>query len=484
MVIWLRKGDEELRKCIVVIAMDTYTTIAALNPNFKIPYQTHPVFAYPAIALWHTLALNRMAVLDDSMRATPGDQSSKFGAERASVGAPSDVCQSKNASLGLDPLVVLIAMVTSQCDEYEMRELCPISFRKYVRLCSGLCEWGTVEVLLFVWELCIRLSIVQAVHVRTPSGVDYVGVGRGHLPVRAIRYGSCGSKSAPKVLLRPLSEVDVTSEKLLEHFVQVFMRYFDAATTSWTRGAAATLCLGSDAIDTTSIVEWLHEMMQAIDDEYVETLLDVGVMDEYEAIGLVEMDEQAVELYSARGTTLFGAYQRIRNEVFSMAPIVASLRWREPPQSILLSDGRSIEIQRTEQHWGYEVDAPGGQVFLRYIQVLFLELQSIISKFRGVPRTAIRYPWIVPTPGHGFEELFLSNVWIPPLSARYRVRVFVREGLWLEERQHIERVFIPRQRREERLTAANRSGTRSCPPVVRVNTSGNDGVSFHMHTYL
>ena len=53
---WLRRGDQELRDLTVAIAIDVYTAVEALNPNFRIPSRTQPLFAYLAVA-WFQVSL-------------------------------------------------------------------------------------------------------------------------------------------------------------------------------------------------------------------------------------------------------------------------------------------------------------------------------------------------------------------------------------------------------------------------------------------
>ena len=93
------------------------------------------------------------------------------------------------------------------------------------------------------------------------------------------------------------------------------------------------------------VAEWLIDRLQAIDDEYVESLIDAGIVDEYLGMGLVEMDKEALDFYASRCKTLFDAYLRIRARAFDMDSRISGLRVRELPEYVTQRREMKVEIK-------------------------------------------------------------------------------------------------------------------------------------------
>ena len=118
LVTWSRKGDDELRKLAVAIAIDVYTTLRVLNSNFKIPPATSPIIGYLAIASWMVFAFHRRAALDDSMRARP---SGKRGA--TDVIGEERVLRPRSQGFPVTCMKIVMAYLLVQCHDDEISEI-------------------------------------------------------------------------------------------------------------------------------------------------------------------------------------------------------------------------------------------------------------------------------------------------------------------------------------------------------------------------
>ena len=146
LVMWLRKGDQVLRELIMVVALDVYSALAAINSKFKMPTETHWTMVYLAIAQWHILAIHRRAALDASMKAKPGRSSGAVAAKQGPqipqpeskpcdgvVPGPADAFEFPVAAgevQQLEPCRVLLALLVMHAAEDTEKKLEMRQFKK------------------------------------------------------------------------------------------------------------------------------------------------------------------------------------------------------------------------------------------------------------------------------------------------------------------------------------------------------------------
>ena len=195
LVTWLRKGDDELRKLAVAIAIDVYTTLRVLNSNFKIPPATSPIIGYLAIASWMVFAFHRRAALDDSMRARP---SGKRGA--TDVIGEERVLRPRSQGSPITCMKIVMAYLLVQCHDDEISELDTQQLRVFLKTARSLNTWGMVQQVIYLLHLGARFGVVRAVHVRSGTSVEHVLVGHHGFVIKPIRYGAGGTATAPKAL--------------------------------------------------------------------------------------------------------------------------------------------------------------------------------------------------------------------------------------------------------------------------------------------
>ena len=75
------------------------------------------------------------------------------------------------------------------------------------------------------------------------------------------------------------------------------------------------------------VLEWVFDKIQLINDEYVETLIACGVVDE--CMCLLDMAEYQLHGLAFCCKVLFDAYQHLRNQACVIAPVLSQLRVAE-----------------------------------------------------------------------------------------------------------------------------------------------------------
>ena len=245
-------------------------------------------------------------------------------------------------------------------------------------------------------------------------------------------------------------------------------------------------------------LEWVADKIQLINDEYLETLMDCGLIDEDEMMGLVEMDHACCEMLARRCKLLFDAYQQFRDQAFTIDCSLSRVRVRSVPQYViqrrgweeqydlsvasgwpwryalrgpngwyveeegvlplLLADGWFIDLPGQRQNFGYAAaETPGDEVFFNYLRGdLDRELKALISVFRGNSLRAQENHL-----ARRLLRMYESDTWIPEWWRAWNPGCHItRDELWSEERNNIIDVVLPRQDREERLALADMQGSR------------------------
>ena len=275
--IWLRKGDDDLRKFTIAIALDVYTCISTMNSAYKIPSETQPVFAYMAIAMWHVCAVHRRAALDDSICAkTSGTASAKQDTPVAPPHskARGGVCPGHEASIKpngivgpvhdtsfalagepvilpkLEPCRVLLALLVMHAAKDKEVQLEGKHLKRAVLKEQDLKDWSTVPGLVFLVSLAARAGVIKAGHVQINGKIRRVEVDCSEWAVAPVHYRG-PNRSCPTVWLHSMKDMDA---KVLD-VVEDELDAVDACDAfEWSMQAAPTIRNGAATMDMHSLL--------------------------------------------------------------------------------------------------------------------------------------------------------------------------------------------------------------------------------------